>query len=309
MRHARWSPCRRKRLTAVRVRRTPSGLCRDAPSSGQAEAVGLRAGRAIGRPVAPLLFTLFRQIDLRETGPVEERNRPIERDAHSRLRGSAERALVSVRSWESCRSTSSVERARRCLQSDDRHETGSSYVTTRMVAARRVSESGSMNASHVAPGPRFPHGITAVLLVTLVLSACSNGTTRWHPSFASQVPDGTPVRFGAGENGRRVTGLALDWERAPLRVVTSRGDTVVVPRGSALEVRLKEKASHPAIGAVIGWALGVAVSYATCPSPKRYCGEEDPSPLLGTGLGALVGSRVKTDWWVGVRWNTASPPH
>jgi hypothetical protein len=164
-----------------------------------------------------------------------------------------------------------------------------------------------MNASRVVFSQRFPH-IAVVGVIALVLTACSNGTTRWHPSFASQVPDSTPVRFVASESERQVAGLALDWERGRLRVVTSRGDTVLVPRGSELQVRLKEKASHPLFGAVIGWALGVAVSYATCPPPKRYCGEEDPSPLLGVGLGGLVGSCVKTDWWVGVQWDTASPP-
>ena len=165
-----------------------------------------------------------------------------------------------------------------------------------------------MNASRVARGQRFSHRIAVLLAVTLSLAACSSGTTRWHPSLASQVPDSTPVRFAPGESERQVAGLALDWERGPLRVVTTRGDTVVVPRGSALEVRLKEKSNHAVIGAVVGWAVGVAVSYATCPPPKRYCGEEDPRPLLGAGLGALVGSRVKTDWWVGVRWDTVSRP-
>lgn len=160
-----------------------------------------------------------------------------------------------------------------------------------------------MNASRVGSGQRFAHA-TAVILATTFVLACSNGTTRWHPSLASQVPDSTSVRFVPGENERQIAGLALDWERGRPRVMTGSGDTVVVPKGSLLEVRLKEKASHPVWGAVIGWALGVAVSYATCPPPKRYCGEEDPSPLLGAGLGALVGARVKTDWWVGVRWDS-----
>jgi hypothetical protein len=91
-------------------------------------------------------------------------------------------------------------------------------------------------------------------------------------------------------------------------VITGRGDTVIVPDGSALEVRLREKARHPTAGAIIGWALGVAISYAACPPPKKYCGEEDPTPLLAAGLGALIGDRVKTDWWVRVRWDTPSPP-
>lgn len=173
-----------------------------------------------------------------------------------------------------------------------------------MVTGTRTSDLLGMNAPRVGFGQRFAHGNAVILVTTLALAACSNGTTRWHPSLASQVPDSTAVRFVPGENERQITGLALDWERGRPRLITRGGDTIVVPKGSTLEVLLKEKASHPVFGAVIGWAVGVAVSYATCPSPKRYCGEEDPSPLLGTGLGALVGSRVKTDWWVGVHWDS-----
>jgi hypothetical protein len=176
-----------------------------------------------------------------------------------------------------------------------------SYVNTRMVTGPRASDFLRMNVSRVGSGQRFAHGTAVILVATLALAACSNGTTRWHPSLASQVPDSTPVRFVPGENERQITGLALDWEPGRPRVITREGHTVVVPKGSVLEVRLTEKASHPVFGAVIGWAVGVGVSYATCPSPKRYCGEEDPRPLLGAGLGALIGSRVKTDWWVGVR--------
>jgi hypothetical protein len=86
-------------------------------------------------------------------------------------------------------------------------------------------------------------------------------------------------------------------------VITAGGDTVAVPHGSTLEVRLNEKAGHTTAGVVGGWALGVAVSYATCPPPKRYCGEQDPTPALAMGLGALIGSRVKTDQWVRVGWD------
>jgi hypothetical protein len=141
----------------------------------------------------------------------------------------------------------------------------------------------------------------------LLLSACAGATTRWQPSLASQVPDSTPVRFAPHAGEPRITGLAVDWERGQLRVITERGNTVIVPDGAAIEVRLREKARHPTAGAIIGWAFGVAISYAACPPPKKYCGEEDPTPLLAAGLGALIGDRVKTDWWVRVRWDTSSP--
>jgi hypothetical protein len=146
----------------------------------------------------------------------------------------------------------------------------------------------------------FPAGL-------LVMSACAGAVTRWQPSLASQVPDSTPVRFAERSREPRVTGLALDWERGRLRVITERRDTVVVPEGSVLEVRLRERASHATAGAIIGWALGVAISYAACPPPKKYCREEDPTPLLATGLGALIGARVKTDWWIRVGWDPSSP--
>ena len=133
----------------------------------------------------------------------------------------------------------------------------------------------------------------------LLNAACASGNAiRWQPSFSSQVPDSTPVRFAAPVGSVPIYGLALDWQIGRPRVMTARGDTIAVPEESRLEVRLKEKARHTTAGVIIGWAVGAAISYATCPSPKRYCGEEDPTPLLAVGLGALIGSRIKTDWWV-----------
>jgi len=146
--------------------------------------------------------------------------------------------------------------------------------------------------------------LSAIALAALFgLSACAGGAVRWQPSLVSHVPDSTPVRFAPSRNEPQVEGLALDWQRGRPKLVTERGDTLVIPDASRLEVRLREKASHPTAGAVIGWAIGVGISYATCPAPKRRCGEEDPTPMLTAGLGALIGSKVKTDWWVGVRWD------
>ncbi len=153
----------------------------------------------------------------------------------------------------------------------------------------------------VALAMRFASLVTTAALI--VLSACANGTIRWQPSLASQVPDSTWVRFARHRGEAPVPGLALDWYRGRPSVITERGDTVLLPEGSTLEVKLKEKASHPTAGGIIGWLLGAGISYAACPPPKKYCGEEDPTPLLAAGLGALIGSRVKTDWWVGVRWD------
>jgi hypothetical protein len=117
------------------------------------------------------------------------------------------------------------------------------------------------------------------------------------------VPDSTWVRFVRGVGEPSISGLALEWQNGHPRVITERGDTVIVPEGSTLAVRLKEKQTHANAGAVIGWALGVALAYAACPPPRSFCGEEDPTPLVAAGLGAFVGSKVRTDWWVDVRWD------
>jgi len=138
--------------------------------------------------------------------------------------------------------------------------------------------------------------------LTLLLTACGGTSIRWQPSLVSQVPDSTTVRFVAEPGQSPTQGFALDWQRGRPRVITGR-DTIVMPEGAALEVRLREKYGHPTAGAIIGWALAAGVSYALCPPPRRYCGEEDPTPLLGMALGALIGAKIKTDRWVGVRWD------
>lgn len=137
----------------------------------------------------------------------------------------------------------------------------------------------------------------------LLASSCAHGGVKWRPSLASHVPDSTWVRFAGHIGDSSVMGRAMDWQRGRLRVITVAGDTVAVPSGSALEVRLNEKAGHTTAGLIAGWALGVTISYATCPPPKKYCGEQDPTPALAAGLGALIGARVKTDQWVRVQWD------
>jgi hypothetical protein len=144
-----------------------------------------------------------------------------------------------------------------------------------------------------------------VLFATvLLLSSCaSRQVVSWRPRVVSQVPDSTPVRYRVDSNTPFVRGVAVDWTRNTPRIVTARGDTVVVPPGVRLDVRLREKSGKATMGAVIGFVAGVIASYATCPEPKTHCGEEDPTPLLGAGVGALVGSRFKSYPWVRVRWD------
>jgi len=136
----------------------------------------------------------------------------------------------------------------------------------------------------------------------LVVSACGRTTFRWQPSLVTHVPDSTPVRFALDRGTPRTVGRSLDWRLGRPRVVTTRGDTVVVPQGATLEVKLKDKANRAVAGAIIGFVAGAGLSYALCDPPKTHCGEEDPTQLLTAGLGALIGSAIKTDHWVRVRW-------
>lgn len=152
------------------------------------------------------------------------------------------------------------------------------------------------------PVNRLLSAATSVALLVLAAS-CASGGVKWRPSLASHVPDSAWVRFAGHIGDPPVMGRAMDWQRGRLRVIVASGDTVGVPDGSALEVRLNEKAGHTTAGVIVGWALGVTISYATCPPPKKYCGEQDPTPALAGGLGALIGARVKTDQWVRVRWD------
>ena len=137
----------------------------------------------------------------------------------------------------------------------------------------------------------------------LLLAACNRATFRWQPSLVSQVPDSTPVRFSAEPQGEPTRGRALDWQRGAPKLITAHGDTVVVPAGTTLGVRLNRKAGHPVAGAIMGAIIGVIVEYANCPEPKEYCGEEDPTELFAAGLGALIGNLIRTDHWVRVRWD------
>ena len=117
----------------------------------------------------------------------------------------------------------------------------------------------------------------------------------------SQVPDSTPVRFEVERSDPWVSGQALGWQRGSPRIITPRGDTVVVPGAALVQVRLREKTNRAVVGAVVGFVVGMGVSYARCPSPRTSCAEGDPmTPLLVSSLGALVGSRFKADEWVRV---------
>ena len=135
------------------------------------------------------------------------------------------------------------------------------------------------------------------LLALLSLGACTR--TIWRPSLVSHVPDGTEARFRVGTDYVMV-GRAVGWTAATPRLVSPSGDTIVIPSGARLEVRVKDPDRHTKAGAILGYVVGVAVMYATC-ADKKYCGEQNPTALLGLLAGGIVGHFV-ADYWVPVAW-------
>ena len=141
-----------------------------------------------------------------------------------------------------------------------------------------------------------------VMAVALLLTACHGATYRWQPTLVSQVPDSMAVQFRPPNESRSVVGRSLGWRTIAPRVITPRGDTLVVPNASKMSVKAKGKIGHPLAGAVVGWAVGTGVMVAHCGKLMSYCGEQDPTPLLSAGLGALLGATIRTDRWVRLRW-------
>lgn len=151
--------------------------------------------------------------------------------------------------------------------------------------------------------------VPAFLAATLVsVAGCGRTTYQWRPSLVSHVPDSAPVRFTPREASREIRerttkGRALDWQRGTPKLITPRGDTIVIPHDATMGVRLKQKTGHGVAGAIFGAIIGVGVEIANCPSDWQYCGEENPTELLFAGIGALIGSAIKTDHWIRVRWD------
>ena len=155
--------------------------------------------------------------------------------------------------------------------------------------------------------PGFMNRIAPLALAStlLLVTACGGATFRWRPSLVSHVPDSTPVRVNPQTGEPRIRGRSLGWQQGAPRLITATGDTIVLSRGAGrVEVRLKEKKGQGVLGAVIGWAVGVGVTYATCDPPRTHCGEQNPVPIWGAGLGAVIGSMFKTDDWARVRWDS-----
>jgi hypothetical protein len=118
------------------------------------------------------------------------------------------------------------------------------------------------------------------------------------------VPDSTTVRFAVSRSEPRIVGRSVDWQRGTPRLVTPRGDTVLVPDSGRVEVRLKNETNQAVAGGVLGLVVGFVFVYVECPPPKTYCGEQNPGPYFFGGLGALIGAAIRTDHWVRVRYDT-----
>ena len=145
--------------------------------------------------------------------------------------------------------------------------------------------------------------VRAVLPATLsVALACQPPTLLSRPSRASHVPDGARVRVSASRDEPRVEGRSIGWQLGAPRLITATGDTIPVPAGAALEVQLHKRTKHARTGSVIGGIVGMGITWARCPEPKKRCRQNDPTPVLTIGLGALIGYVIKPNPWVSVPW-------
>ena len=94
-----------------------------------------------------------------------------------------------------------------------------------------------------------------------LVAACGGATRGWRPSItSSDVPDSTPVRFAVQETGLRMSGRAVDWQRGTPRVVTTRGDTMIVPAGARIEARLTGRTNPAVIGGAVGYFVGLLIT-------------------------------------------------
>lgn len=115
----------------------------------------------------------------------------------------------------------------------------------------------------------------------------------WCPAA---VPDGARVRAFDPDARRTHTGTALGWATPAPRVVTTRGDTVALAARHRRTVSEGRTGRRTLQGAIVGWAIGVGSVIADC-GLEKTCGEQNPIPLLGAAIGAVVGSRMRRERW------------
>ena len=138
--------------------------------------------------------------------------------------------------------------------------------------------------------------------IVVLLTGCTRTVIGWHPTLVSHVPDSTAVRFAPASGAPTIGGRSLDWQRGSPKVITARGDTLVVPREAAVSVRLPGKVRHAGTGAVVGAVVGIVGSLGVCADNR--CEEGNPYQLLGAAGGALIGYAIRTDNWVRVKWGS-----
>jgi hypothetical protein len=96
--------------------------------------------------------------------------------------------------------------------------------------------------------------------------------------------------------------VSLGWQSDSPRVLTTQGDTVLLPRDAqAVSVRLNRKVRHAGTGAIVGGVIGIGISYGSCHEPRTECGPTVAQFGLAAA-GALIGAVIRTDQWVRVRW-------
>lgn len=143
--------------------------------------------------------------------------------------------------------------------------------------------------------------VPLIAAAVVLLTGCTRASIGWRPSLVSHVADSTWVRFAPASQAPTVVGRALDWQRGSPKVITSRGDTLVVPREAVMSVRLPGKVRHAGAGAVIGAVAGIVGSLGVC--SENRCEEGNPYQLLGAAGGALIGYAIRTEHWVRIRWD------
>jgi hypothetical protein len=141
----------------------------------------------------------------------------------------------------------------------------------------------------------------ALLVALLSAVGCSPTRILWRPTQVSEVPDGTPVRFLARPAIDPTFGRAVGWASSSPRLVTFRGDTIAIPVGARVDVKVANPDRHTNAGAILGYIAGTLSIAANCRG-RKYCGEQDPSAMLGAIVGGIMGHFIADDW-VRVGWN------
>ena len=145
------------------------------------------------------------------------------------------------------------------------------------------------------------------------------------PVSAQRVPTfGSRIRFSTDslESGRWTTGKHLALDDAVLRMITTTGDTLRVPRPAIYHFEMSEgRRSHTRAGVLAGAVAGasaglflraIGCSGKTVQDPSYHllremsCEDDGPLKAMGVGLligvplGGIIGRLARSDLWVPV---------